>query len=301
MPDSRIARFYSAIPSAQKAFIEDFEASHPQKTLAVNGATWTYFDSEEGSRVLLLLHGGYAAFDMWIHQIVEFERDYRVIAPTCPPLPKATMKAYSDALQAVLAEEHVNRLNVMGYSEGGLIAQCFLRDHSALIDKVILAHTFCPSSESRYYRNDFTLFRVLPSFLTELIFRLFAKPDREELDAESAEWLEWFKGYFRELKSRLTKDKIVTHIDLMTDFVRNYSFHPDDLSTWDGKMLITVSEDDVVLTYFEGLKRLYSHAEYHMFSKGLGAHSIALISPVIFNQRIRKFLESQNGSDESSP
>jgi len=41
----------------------------------------------------------------------------------------------------------------------------------------------------------------------------------------------------------------------------------------------------------DGLKRLYPNAEYHMFNKGLGAHSIALISPKIFNQRIREFLE----------
>jgi pimeloyl-ACP methyl ester carboxylesterase len=292
VPDSSIARFYSGVPRAQRQFIEGFRASHPQKRLSVNGVTWSYFDSEEGRGVLLLLHGGYAAFDMWIHQIVEFEQDYRVIAPTCPPLPDATMRAYSDGLHAILEEEDVSRLNVMGYSEGGLIAQCFLRDHSAVIDKVILAHTFYPSSESRYYRHDFTLFRVLPSFLTELIFKGFAKPDKEELDAESAEWLEWFKGYFRELKSRLTKDQIITHIDLIADFVRNYSFHADDLSTWDGSMLITVSEDDVVLRYFDGLKRLYPRAEYHVFGKGLGAHSIALISPAIFNQRIREFLEN---------
>ncbi len=113
-----------------------------------------------------------------------------------------------------------------------------------------------------------------------------AKPDKEELDAESAEWLDWYQGCFRELKSGLTKGRIVTHIDLMTDFVRNYTFHPDDLSTWEGDMLITVSEDDVVLTYFDGLRQVYPDAQSHVFRKGLGALSIALISPAVFNRRI---------------
>lgn len=272
--------------------MEDFGASHRQKSLEVNGVTWHYYDSEQGDEVLLLLHGGFAAFDMWIHQIVAFETDYRIIAPTCPVLPRATMKAYSEALRAILREAHVERLNVMGYSEGGLIAQCFLRDHLAFVDKAILAHTFYPSAESRYYRHDFTVFRVLPSFLTELIFKSLAKPDKEELDHSSTEWLEWYKGYFNELKAGLTKDKIITHVDLMIDFVRNYTFSADDLSTWNGEMLITVSADDVVLGYFEGLKRLYPDAEYHVFNEGLGAHSIALISPDVFNRRIREFLET---------
>lgn len=292
MPDSRIRRFYSTIPSAQKDFIEGFEESHSQKSLCVNGITWKYFDSEKGREVLLLLHGGYADFDMWIHQIVEFEKYYRIIAPTCPVLSNAKMKEYSDALYTILRAENIHKVNVMGYSEGGLIAQCFLRDHLAIVDKAILAHTFYPSSEVSYYRHNFTLFRILPSFLTEMIFRLLAKPDKEELQHDSAEWLEWYKGYFKELKSRLTKETVITHIDLMIDFVRNYSFHADDLSTWKGNMLVTVAEDDIVMKYFDGLKRLYPNAEYNVFRKGLGAHSLALISPQIFNQRIREFLEN---------
>jgi len=291
MSYSRIRRFYSKISNAQKEFIEDFEESHSQKSVRVGDTTWKYFDSQKGKEVLLLLHGGYADFDMWIHQVVEFERDYRIIAPTCPVFADARMKKYSDALYKILISENINKVSVMGYSEGGLIAQCFLRDHSTIISKAILAHTFYPSGEISYYRHNFTLFRILPSFLTELIFKLFAKPDKEELHHNSTEWLEWYKGYFKELKARLTKKKIITHIDLMIDFVRNYNFHTDDLSAWKGNMLITVAEDDIMMKYFNGMKKLYPDAEYHIFEKGLGAHSIALISPDIFNRRIREFLE----------
>lgn len=259
--------------------------------MRIDGVTWEYFDSESDGPALLLLHGGYADFDMWIHQITEFEKEYRVIAPTCPVLPEATMKAYSNALSQILSNENIQRLNVMGYSEGGLIAQCFLRNNLTKVDNAILAHTFYPSEEVSYYRHDFTVFRILPAFLTEAIFRIFARPDKEELQHDSTEWLEWYKGYFKELKSRLTKEKIVTHIDLMMDFVRNYEFHADDLASWKGDMLITVAGDDVVLKYFEGMKQRYPNAESHMFPKGLGAHSLGLITPQVFNQRIREFLE----------
>ena len=121
---------------------------------------------------------------------------------------------------------------------------------------------------------------------------MLAKPDKEELQHDSTEWLEWYKCYFKELKSRLTKGSIITHIDLMIDFVRNYNFQANDLSTWKGKTLITVAEDDIVKKYFDGLKQLYPNAEYHVFRKGFGAHSLALISPQVFNQRIRRFLEN---------
>lgn len=264
--------------------------AHAEKSLVVKGVPWKYLDTGKGKGVLLLLHGGFADYSMWIHQIVEFENAYRIIAPTCPACPDAKMGDYSHALRAILMAEEIEKIHVMGYSEGGLIAQCFLRDHPTQIDKVVLGHTFYPSTESRYYQYDFNLFRIMPAFMTESIFKWLAKPDKEEIQHHSTEWLAWYQAWFRELKSKLTKELILTHIDLMMDFVRNYTFTASDLSGWGGKMLITVSADDIVLRYFEGLKQLYPQAESHMFDGGLGAHSLALITPAVFNQRIGAFL-----------
>jgi len=39
-------------------------------------------------------------------------------------------------------------------------------------------------------------------------------------------------------------------------------------------MLITVSEDDIVLRFFEGLKDLYPKAEQHVFPEGMGTHPL---------------------------
>jgi len=223
--------YYKNIPEKQQAFVQEFHRSHSQKKISINGLTWNYFDSDTPDDALMLLHGGFADFSMWIHQIIEFEQYFRVIAPTCPNLPLATMKAYSEGLEAILMAEKVEKINLMGYSEGGLIAKCFLREQPSLINKIILAHIFFPSHENKYYKYDFNLFRTLPAPITEMIFRILAKPDKEELHPTNSEWLAWFKAYFAELKSTLTKEKILSHIDLMIDFSRNYAFHPDDLST----------------------------------------------------------------------
>ena len=283
--------FYSEIPGEQQAFLRNFRKTHPPKNLEIGKVTWHYYDSETNAPVLLLLHGGFADFSMWIHQIVAFEGDFRIIAPTCPPLPVATMKTYSDGIHAILDAEKINRINLIGYSEGGLIAQVLLRNYPQKIAKVVLGHTFYPTPENKYYRYNFNLFRYLPAPLTTLIFKAFAQPDKEELQADT-KWSDWYQAYFRELKSNLSKDLILTHLDLMIDFVRHCQFHPDDLSSWDGEMLITVSEDDVVFKYFSGLEKLYTQAETHIFNAGLGAHSIALISPGVFNHHIKAFLEA---------
>jgi pimeloyl-ACP methyl ester carboxylesterase len=290
MPPKNQMKFYTHLPEAQLNFTQDFHKTHSQKTLQVDRDTWRYYDSETQGPVLLLLHGGFADFSMWIHQITAFETGFRVIAPTCPALSNPTAQTYVDGLTAILDAEGVERLNLMGYSEGGLIAQCFLRVQRQRIDKAILAHTFYPTQDNKYYKNNFNVFRILPAPLTEWLFRNFAQPDKEESEAETA-WKAWFLAYFESLKANLTKPIIITHIDLMMDFVRHYEFHLDDLKDWDGKLLITVSADDVVLRYYEGMKALYPMAETYVFDAGLGAHSIALISPDTFNRRILEFLK----------
>jgi len=283
-------RFYAHLPELQLNFVQDFFETHLQKALQIDQTTWRYFDSETEGPVLLLLHGGFADFSMWIHQITAFETGFHVIAPTCPVLVNATVQAYVDGLVSILNAEGVDRLNLMGYSEGGLIAQCFLRAQRRRIDKAILAHTFFPTPDNRYYKSNFNVFRILPAPLTEWLFRSFAQPDKEESEADAV-WKDWYLLYFDSLKARLTKPVILTHIDLMMDFVRHYEFHPDDLKDWDGNLLLTVSADDIVLKYYEGMKSLYPMAETHVFNPGLGAHSIALISPDTFNQRIGEFLK----------
>lgn len=282
-------RFFRGLPGEQRELIRVFFQNHQQKSLQVGEVTWHYFDSETRGPALLLLHGGFADFSMWIHQIIAFEKDFRVIAPTCPVLPEATMASYTDALVMILDAERIRRFNLMGYSEGGLVAQCLLREAASRIDKAILAHTFHPNPEIKYYRYDFNLFRILPAPFTTMIFRMFAQPDKEEL-ASQTEWQTWFRAYFKALKGSLTKPLILTHIDLMIDFVRRSHFLPEDLQDWPGQYLITVSADDAVFSYFDGMKNLYPKAITHIFPAGLGAHSIALISPKVFNQRIRQFL-----------
>jgi pimeloyl-ACP methyl ester carboxylesterase len=136
---SRIEKFYAQIPESQKKYIEDFEKTYSEKSLDVNGVRWQYFDSEDGKEVLLMLHVGYVDYTMWIHQIVEFERANRIIAPTCPALPDASMKKYSEALSEILKAENINKINLIGYSEGGLIAQCFLRDNPIRINSTFAA------------------------------------------------------------------------------------------------------------------------------------------------------------------
>ena len=291
MSNKKPRNFYSDLPEVQKAFVENFQKTHHQKCIKIADTDWHFFDSETDGPVILLLHGGFADYSMWIHQITAFEDEYRIIAPTCPVLPKATMNAYSKGLKGILEAENINQLNIIGYSEGGLIAQVFLRDMLTRVEKVVLGHTFYPTPENKYSQYDFNLFRFLPAPLTALLFKAFAQPDKEEIQANT-EWSDWFQAYFKELKSKLTKAKILTHIDLMIDFVRQYKFAPEDLSTWQGKMLITVSKDDVVFKYFEGLKHLYPMAQTYQFDSGLGAHSIALISPQEFNNRIHKLLNS---------
>ena len=114
--------FYRNLSQEQQSYVQSFRTSYLLKKMIIKGTPWHYYDSENAGPTLLLLHGGFTDFSMWIHQIIAFEKDFRVIAPTCPVLPQATMKTYSGGLNRILHSENAYPVFVMGYSEGGLIA-----------------------------------------------------------------------------------------------------------------------------------------------------------------------------------
>ena len=80
--------------------------------------------SGQGKRTLLLLPGGTLVPDTYFILLEALERDYRVIVPAYAAVP--TMAELVTGAAAILDAEGIQRVDVMGSSFGGYVAQCFL-------------------------------------------------------------------------------------------------------------------------------------------------------------------------------
>ena len=119
--------------------LESYRRTHPYKEIQVEGRQWRYVVGGQGERTLLLLPGGTLVPDTYFILLEALEHDYHVIVPAYAAVP--TMTELVTGAAAILDAEGIERVDVMGSSFGGYVAQCFVRAHPDHVDRLILAVT----------------------------------------------------------------------------------------------------------------------------------------------------------------
>ena len=121
-----------------RAFIDD----HPQHEAIVQGQKIAYLDSREGDKTLLLFHGLAGTADFVFHSVEAYKDRFRVIAFNIDGF--HTNSDFSDAVNAVLEKEGIDRVNVLGGSFGGIVAQGYFALNSKRVEHLILVDTLFP-------------------------------------------------------------------------------------------------------------------------------------------------------------
>ena len=110
----------------------------------------TYYESHGGGTALVFIPGVGACHKLWQPQIEPFSKRFEVIVydvrghgESSGYDEKYSIKLFASDLKALLDELGVTKAHLCGLSMGGLIAQQFAIDYPAMVDKLILAGTFC--------------------------------------------------------------------------------------------------------------------------------------------------------------
>jgi len=106
-----------------------------------------YYESSGSGRPLLLLHGGGASIDeSFAKQLGNFANTYRVIAPEqvgqghspdiAGPL---SYRAMMEDTVALLQQLHLTKVDVVGWSDGGILALMLAAHHPELIGRAVIS------------------------------------------------------------------------------------------------------------------------------------------------------------------
>lgn len=199
------------------------------------------------------------------------------------------MTGLADGVAEILAHEGIRTTYVVGGSYGGMLAQVFTHRHPSMTTRLVISHTYPPvNSRLKSVEPALRLFKRLPMFLVRKMLRdrmtgiLPPKPTPELL---------LIAAQIREtVDTRLTRQAALSTYLRMMDFDRqNYS--PSDLSTWQGKALIMLAEDDPTTPepLRDALVALYPGAKLHLFS-GSG-HATAILESGEYIKVMEEFLE----------
>ncbi|PTX14486.1 pimeloyl-ACP methyl ester carboxylesterase [Pontibacter mucosus] len=117
-----------------------------QKATLPDGQTIAYVDQGKGPQTIIFIHGLGSYLPAWNKNIAELSQHYRTIALDLPGYGKSSkenaqvgMKAYADAVLALMDELKIKQAVLTGHSMGGQIAITAALQAPERVQKLILA------------------------------------------------------------------------------------------------------------------------------------------------------------------
>lgn len=143
-PRKDFAEIYQKVDPQTVAALQNFRQTHPPKSLEVNGVKWSYLVTGQGGETILFLHGMTGAYDIWWQQILALQDRYRIVSVTYPAVD--SLAGLSQGILAILEQEGVTQVNVVGSSLGGYLAQYLVAHHPTLVKRASFGNTFPPNN-----------------------------------------------------------------------------------------------------------------------------------------------------------
>lgn len=261
----RIARLYRDVTAEMVERLRRFRETYPYKTTTVEGVKWRYIDTGEGKQAVLALSGAACIAEISWRTIERLGQKYRVIAPDYPAID--SNGELVDGLTGLLDRENVERAHVIGGSYGGLVAQVFVRRRPDRTAGLILSHTLLPDPETgRSIARTLRWLKLMP----QPVLRAFFKRTMSRLMTQDATpEITLMNAHFAEIVDyHLSKAQLVSLMKRTVDVSERYTFTPDDLKDWPGRILLLMADDDPATPepVRQAITAMYPQAQVRLFS-----------------------------------
>ena len=134
---------FTKVDAGTTVSLQAFHQNHPPQQVEVDSTTWEYVAFGQGEEAILFLHGMTGAYDIWWQQMEALQNRYRVISVTYPPVDN--LEELSQGVLAILKRESIEKVNVVGSSLGGYLAQYLVATRTEKVAQAVFANTFPPN------------------------------------------------------------------------------------------------------------------------------------------------------------
>jgi len=161
---------FAKVDAGTTTSLQAFRRNHPPQQVEVDGTTWEYVAFGQGKEAILFLHGMTGAYDIWWQQMEALQNRYYVISVTSPPVDR--LEELCQGVLAILKREGIEKVNVVGSSLGGYLAQYLVATHAEKVARAVFANTFPPNDIiAEKNRTIGTVLPYLPEWLVMNVLR----------------------------------------------------------------------------------------------------------------------------------
>lgn len=281
IPKASFRVIYSKVPATVVALLSSFRRRSSLKRFKAGRITWRYYDTGSGREAVLFLHGMGGAGDIWFQQIEALNNNFRCIAVTYPPVP--TLDMLRAGIQGILEQENISRVNLVGSSMGGYLAQFLAGSNPELVKRVVLANTFPPNEVIS--RRAAMGVRYLPC-VPEWAILAGARRNAWRLLYPASGNSELVKAYlYEQTCGAMRKHDLIARCACLCQF-----FRTPDLDALGIPALIIASDNDPMVgpDLLIRLKKAYPSAAVRIFASA--GHFPYLNRPEEYNQALADFL-----------
>jgi len=268
--------------------LAQFRSQHYAKRIRVGEMEWEYISCGGGSKTLLLLTGGMRIAEAAFILIQALEEEYRVIAPSYPPV--KMVAELTDGIAAILDAEKIQSAYIFGESYGGWIGQLLLRHDPKRFGKMVIASSgplTASKKEKTLLGPVIALLKILPEGWIRAMLKKSFKADMSFPESEQSFWL----AYAFELFDRLGKADFLSHFQVAQDAIRKrFDFGIGEKSAWKGQILVIGAADDPAVSEEDRrrLMEIYTHVRAMTLKEG--GHIAILSQPAEFVATVKEFL-----------
>jgi pimeloyl-ACP methyl ester carboxylesterase len=272
---------------------ESFLQRSTAKNVVVDGVDWQYYVTGSGDKTILILTGGGSIAEAAFVYINQFSQTHTVITPTIPEV--HTAASALAGIKQILHTENISQVYVVGFSMGGMLAQCLVRAYPELVSKLVLFVSMLPSAA---YAKKYAKYKRGIAIVPDFIFKWLSKyslrkqvlADRQGVDQADLDfWLHFFNWEFD--SGKMTKKMLLATSDILIDYFTNYHFTPQDLQNWPGEILLIESDQDQTVgkQERENFKAAYPQAQLFT-QQGSGHFGAGLLKPQAALKVIGEFI-----------
>jgi pimeloyl-ACP methyl ester carboxylesterase len=284
----KISKLYTEVPAESLKRLQAFRERFPYKSISLSGIDWNFIDSGIGKPPLFIPAGGTSIAEVSFFSLEHFAEQFRVISPDYPPIEE--LDVLFSGFVELLDYLGIDQFYTLGGSYGGWMAQSLVRQFPERIGKVVISAVGPPDSKnSQEIARLMGWFRITPTFMLRgMLNRSFA---RLESDRSGNPDMALLWALVKEaVNFRLGRADILAMMQRLINQTENYSFSPEDLEDWPGRMLLVFGSDDPAtpLEKREAMQHLYPQAEVNVFEGG--EHGIAITHQEEYFHVIDEFL-----------
>ncbi|ORX78778.1 alpha/beta-hydrolase [Anaeromyces robustus] len=229
--------------------LKDFLSTHSYQEITIKNAKFKYILAGKQENPSIVFLNGLNMQEAWIKYFEAFETNYRVLMMEYPITPK-TNNELLDLIAELLKRLNIKKPIIIGASDGGLLAQIYVRRFPDNINGLILITTI--TIDSSYVED---IKKELPASIYQIIFNIIPYSILKKkligkvstyFNDETLSEQEYGKSFFETISSdNYYKKKFIHCFGLVNEMSKHEKFKTNEFESVRNKILVLHPEKDL--------------------------------------------------------